>query len=669
MVFLAPLTLLGLALAALPVAIHLLVRQRGKRLDFPTLRFLRETPSFRLRPRYIQQPLLLALRLAALLLLVAGLARPLVYPGANRARTTHVILLDASLSMNARGRIEAAHEQARNIINKLNAGDRAALVAFSSDAVLLAPPTTDRRVLSQILERYQPESSRADYAVGLDFAGELLQHEPPGRAEIDVVSDFQQSNLEDQRPFTVNKIPARIVAFPVGTMLERNAFLIDEAVNTSKRGLELSATEIISSADGQSATRRLWTLDAPNNSRSDLEWRVEANNQITGRFTVVSPDDFDADDVKFFAFTVPRPRRILLINDGSDASLYLRAAFESIAAVGDKEAPATLDERRALPADASELKAYSHVVMTLHGAPHAGELNVINDYSQSGGIVWLCLARDADGAAWSAAAQTEAGRALPFSTLTRINGDHLSLVATDQDALPLRSMTERSLDALRAVRVRAGYLVTPRDNVATLMRWNEGSAPAFVASKVGAGAMLLLATSMERTASDLGQSAALPALASSLWRVAELAREPLSQTIGEPVRLSLAPETVINVTDTNGNAIITRARDLIASPSTIFRKPGLYRLAWGSEAKFLALNAPIAESVRTLAGANEIKEHFPDGESAGEAGNAVRWRDAAERRGNVWRYFLAAALLMLVAELFVARRLSGRSRAPLNDLL
>ena len=56
MLFLAPLTLIGLLLVALPVLIHLLARRRARKVDFPSLEFLRETPSFKLHPRRIRHP-------------------------------------------------------------------------------------------------------------------------------------------------------------------------------------------------------------------------------------------------------------------------------------------------------------------------------------------------------------------------------------------------------------------------------------------------------------------------------------------------------------------------------------------------------------------------------------------------------------------------------------
>jgi hypothetical protein len=173
MSFLAPVTLIALTLLALPVLIHLLVRRRAKRLDFPALRFLRETPSFRLYPRHIREPLLLALRLTALALLILGLARPFVRfnTGNNQTR---IILLDASLSMRTRGRAEAAREQAQAILNKLGAGERAAILTFSTDARVLAEPTADRARLFEALKSFEPTSGAANFRAGLKAANALL---------------------------------------------------------------------------------------------------------------------------------------------------------------------------------------------------------------------------------------------------------------------------------------------------------------------------------------------------------------------------------------------------------------------------------------------------------------------------------------------------------------
>ena len=666
MFFLAPLTLIAASLAPLPVVIHLLVRRRAKRLDFPSLRFLRETPSFLLRPRRLRQPLLLALRVAALLLLVVGLARPLVTLNV-RSQPTRIILVDASLSMRARGRTEAAREQMRALINRLAADERAAIITFSSEASVLALPTFDRRQLVEAVESYRPSGSVASYEAGLDAADTLLQRVPPGPAEIDIISDFQQSGLTGQSQFT-SHAATRVITYPIGAELERNAFLLDEAVIKSERGIELSASEIVSAKDGRSGVRRRWLIDAPEGTRPDIEWHTEANGQITGRIRSLTPDDFDADDERFFAFTPPRQPRALLIDTDVEAGPYLRAALEAAVSGGQSGPRLALERRRELPDETAEPGVYSLVVYTLRGAAQANQARTLVEYARSGGSVWLFLARELDAASWNAFACTPDGHELPFVSIERVNGNQsLSFGPADTTAPPLHLLDEGALSALRAVRTRAGYTVMPRADTSTLMRWNN-EAPAFVATQVGAGTIMLLATSPERAASDLGLSPALPALASSIWHSASAPLDPLSLTVGEAVHLGVAPEASVKITGAGGRTVNAQARELVRRPLAFFPGPGIYRIETGGTLQFLAFNTPVAESERALATADEIKYRFPeDGNPPVRQGSV--WREVAERSGNAWRYFLGASFILLIAELLISMRRRAGDQSSREEIL
>lgn len=75
-VWLTPAALMGLALVALPIAIHLLVRQPGRRVEFPSLRFLRASQLAAFRRRSIQDAALLACRVAILAAMAIALAGP-----------------------------------------------------------------------------------------------------------------------------------------------------------------------------------------------------------------------------------------------------------------------------------------------------------------------------------------------------------------------------------------------------------------------------------------------------------------------------------------------------------------------------------------------------------------------------------------------------------------
>src|SRR5213592_5186931 len=77
----APLALVGLAALAIPVLIHLIQREKKRVVEFPSLMFLRRIPYQSVRRRRIRNWLLLAMRAAAIALIVAAFARPFVRQG------------------------------------------------------------------------------------------------------------------------------------------------------------------------------------------------------------------------------------------------------------------------------------------------------------------------------------------------------------------------------------------------------------------------------------------------------------------------------------------------------------------------------------------------------------------------------------------------------------
>ncbi|MFM7150895.1 MAG: BatA domain-containing protein [Gemmataceae bacterium] len=75
----------GLILAGIPVLLHLLMRQKPKRLPFPAFRFLKARQQSNQRRMQIQHLLLLLLRVCLLVALCLGLARPRLFSHRNVA--------------------------------------------------------------------------------------------------------------------------------------------------------------------------------------------------------------------------------------------------------------------------------------------------------------------------------------------------------------------------------------------------------------------------------------------------------------------------------------------------------------------------------------------------------------------------------------------------------
>jgi hypothetical protein len=169
--WLSPWSWLGAATLLAPILIHLLGRGPTRVVRFPSLRFIEGSkwlPAYRTR---LQDPLLLAIRLAILLAAVAALAQPLRHT-ANRQQAldrmlSRVVVLDTSLSMQ---RLAVSG----GTVAETAAREAAALMESADEALLLRTPAP---------------------ATALHQASEWLR-EKGGRAEVVIVSDFQRGTID-----------------------------------------------------------------------------------------------------------------------------------------------------------------------------------------------------------------------------------------------------------------------------------------------------------------------------------------------------------------------------------------------------------------------------------------------------------------------------------------
>ncbi|MDZ7620880.1 MAG: BatA domain-containing protein, partial [Patescibacteria group bacterium] len=117
MTFVTPALLAGAFLVAVPILLHLVMRQKPRRLEFPALRFVarrHETNQRRLRLRHL---LLLLLRAGAIALLALALARPTLRwagsIGSQEAPVAAVLVFDAAPRMQYRAENRTRMEEAQ----------------------------------------------------------------------------------------------------------------------------------------------------------------------------------------------------------------------------------------------------------------------------------------------------------------------------------------------------------------------------------------------------------------------------------------------------------------------------------------------------------------------------------------------------------------------------
>jgi len=192
--FLSPLFLVGVAAAAIPVAIHLFYRRTEPVIDFAAMRYLRRAPVEHSRRRRLRELVLLALRVAALVLLALAFARPYLTDSvAARSGDATLVMIDTSASLSSPGRFDEARERARRAIQEAPATHAVGLAVFAQMSDVIAPVSQDRAGALAALAQLAPGAGATRYRAALQGAADALD----GRSgRIVVVTDLQQSGWD-----------------------------------------------------------------------------------------------------------------------------------------------------------------------------------------------------------------------------------------------------------------------------------------------------------------------------------------------------------------------------------------------------------------------------------------------------------------------------------------
>ena len=354
--FINPLLLWGAALAAIPVVLHLIMRQKPKHLEFPALRFLqsrREANRKRLRLRHW---LLLAARMAALALIALALARPRMQTSAGmidqEAPVAAVMVFDTLPHMlyqhNNQTRMERAKELARGIVSPL---PRESQVAVLDSALTSALYQVDVAAAQSRIERLETVSDGQPLSVLFEEAIHLLEQSDKQRKEIYLFTDFtraawQGSSFEALSGDLDDLGGAGIYLVDVGVDDPQNAELGDlrlsRQVISKNSPLELTCSvsklgkpgpqvvELYLGPAGETLTKRgeqSFSLNPAEAQQVIFPLARLAEGTHQGELRINAGDGLAIDDKRYFTVDVrPAWRVLIAVNEPLDA-LFLREAL------------------------------------------------------------------------------------------------------------------------------------------------------------------------------------------------------------------------------------------------------------------------------------------------------------------------------------------------------
>lgn len=343
MPFLAPWFMLASAVAAVPLALHLLHRRRPQPVPFGTIRFLREAIASTRRSRNLTNLLTLLMRVLIVLLLALAFAQPIVrfatfMPEGSR---TLVILLDGSASMQARDGEDTCFGNGRDwalkLLGSLNPGDRVAVFCpGTAQPQVVFPPNSDHEAIARTLGELQPGYGQVDVAEALsDVLHRLGDGGRGAGVEIHVFSDFQRSGwrpgeiealgpvLAERGMFLfLNRLAPAAVAsagiaaaeFSPPTVLGEGQFQARVTVRASADFGGPNTLRLL--VGGEEQARHSFRLAPGQESRFELTGQARGGDRHVAGQLELEPDGFPLDDVH--RFSLPRlPGIPVLLVDGS----------------------------------------------------------------------------------------------------------------------------------------------------------------------------------------------------------------------------------------------------------------------------------------------------------------------------------------------------------------
>ncbi len=193
MSFLSPWLLALATAAAVPLLLHLLRRRTGLPLSFPAVRYLRRAEKEHRREMRMRNLLLMALRVLAVIALALAAARPLGPGfGTGHPPTAFALVLDNSMST---ARVSASHV----VLDQLREGALAALAeAGSGDRVWLVTADAlvaggSRADVVAALKRVEPLAGAGQLPAAVARAANLVRSAGLGARQVAIVTDAQAS--------------------------------------------------------------------------------------------------------------------------------------------------------------------------------------------------------------------------------------------------------------------------------------------------------------------------------------------------------------------------------------------------------------------------------------------------------------------------------------------
>jgi hypothetical protein len=674
MSFLTPLFFLGVAALAAPILVHLVRRTRARRVQFPALVFVRQVPQRTIRRRTLHNLLLLLLRCLAILLIVIAFTRPFFSGGSaakdNSAAGATVILIDNSLSLRREGMFAEAQRRAETALDDARNDEQVALVSFDKRYTVINRFLADKNRVRSGIQSLGAGWDGTDYEQALRGAESLRSEiETTGPKRIVMISDFQMPGwtaasatfkLANNTQLTTldvggNAPPPNVAITNVEArgVVFGQKYLDNLVVHVSNfSDMPRDHVQVDFQINEQTVEKR----DISLNSRDSrvVEFTGFNLNDGANRCTIdIATGDFAPDNRFYFTLRRETPAKALIIENasrGRSDSLHLQSALTT-----NDDLPFTFALKSAGSVDPTSISDYALVVLNDTGPISSALADTLAKFVNAGGQMIVSTGPRTQTDTFNNSLQQVAPATLREAVQTKA-GESVAITEVKFDH-PIFEVFQES-GRLAAANVIGYFRSEPRANAAVLARFEDGS-PALVEARTGKGRVLLFTSSLGPSWNDLPLTPLYLPFIHQMVRYAGTREENAWYGLGQTFTVGKRTEQAPPAIDTPGGARLSESRstpdgDLLVTA----REPGFYRLRYNSQPDFAAVNIDGAEGDFTKLNFGEFMAGVTGGAGSAEGADANRnlSSEEVEGRQRVWWALLLVALLLLLAESFLARR-------------
>jgi aerotolerance regulator-like protein/VWA domain-containing protein/CARDB protein len=701
----------GTAAGSIPIIIHLINRSRFRTVKWSAMHFLEQILRKQKRRLQIEQLILLLIRISIPVLLALCMALPILTRMEQllgTARTSMIILMDNSYSMNAvpssQSQIARARQEADKIIDSLPRGSEATIVWLSGNAAAITGPSFDNQRIKSHLAAVEQGFGLADSAAGLENAAKLLSKSHYHHTEVILISDFQKVSFADKNASARQRSLEQITSLAkkpyltflrVGEEVKENVAV--DSLNLSRvvlgcnQEIRLRAN-IRNYCEGTYPEMRIYfRVDGEERSVSQISLGPNEAGQVLFRHSFDTPgshylevyadaDPLVSDNVKRVSIPVLDNLPVLLVSGDTNPeplrseTAYLEIALQPFTLA--KAKLADLIQARVVPfqrLDTKDLAARKDRVVVLANIRQLtdDQLKALEEYIREGGSL-LIFPGDRINRDWYNSKLYKSGQGILPTSLGSLTGavnqrqTPAGIVLQHYEHEALEFFNDPRNGSLGNSRIRLWYqlreppALTRKTNIIAQLDTGD---PFLVEKEFGAGRVILCCTACDADWSNLPMRPSyLPLMQRLITYLASKVHPPRNISVGDQIAAFL-PTPQINkktvLTDPEGKKIDLTVQKKAGHGIVQYdqtTQPGLYTLDMpdGKPIHFV-VDSTRAESDLTLLNEKEFNDLAQEMNAQPVESSSEYLQITEKRRSGqpLWQFVLAATLCMVLLEILL----------------